>query len=297
MEFTTFLATQAWLQPTPVPEQDQQASSKRPKLTRLSCRASFHISLQEQQGTPEQWLGAKARDAVFIRLQRSGGLITSVADVKVAVLQQHGAEGSGGGPHSSTLVVIEWSGSGSTTISSEHVTKVVCSAAIHAKAMQQQQQQQQQPCLQPGSCLLAAGPAQDTAAAAAAAAPAGNSKLEYITLVTPHVCLNFFAQHREEAVEALARIAACLHQQAGSSAGAAASLQASAAVPASTCSRLQAPAVATLPAGGAQMAQWLAGAACEANMMQLLLAQPAGEAAQQQHMLQALGHLHASLKR
>lgn len=84
------------------------------------------------------------------------------------------------------------------------------------------------------------------------------------------------------------RIAACLHQQAGSSAGAAASLQASAAVPASTCSRLQAPAVATLPAGGAQMAQWLAGAACEANMMQLLLAQPAGEAAQQQHMLQAL---------
>jgi hypothetical protein len=66
---------------------------------------------------------------------------------------------------------------------------------------------QQQPCLQPCSCLLAAAPTQDTAAAAAAPAPAqaGKSDLEYITLVTPHVCLNLFAQRSEEAVEGLAR--------------------------------------------------------------------------------------------
>jgi hypothetical protein len=40
------------------------------------------------------------------------------------------------------------------------------------------------------------------------------------------------------------------------------------------------------------MGQWLAGTACEANMMQLLLAEPTREAAQQRHMLQALVSVH-----
>jgi hypothetical protein len=42
------------------------------------------------------------------------------------------------------------------------------------------------------------------------------------------------------------------------------------------------------------MAQLLSGAACEVNMMQLLLAEPPRETTQQRHMLQALVSLPAT---
>ncbi|KAF6259397.1 hypothetical protein COO60DRAFT_1007977 [Scenedesmus sp. NREL 46B-D3] len=281
MDFTTFVATQAWLQPEPAAEQDQQTNSKRHRCMRLSCRASFHLSLQEQQSHPEQWLGAKAHDAVFIRLQHSGGVVTSTVDASVAILQQQEPEEATSG-QSSTTLLIEWCGS-STIVSSAHVTKVVCSQAIHARATQEH------PCVQHCSCLLAAAPAQEAAA--------GKSDVEYVTLVTPHVCLDLFAQHTEEAVKGLARVAAGLHHQARCTAGTAASLrQAGAAVPAIINNGLQALPAWSPPAGGTQMAQWLSGAACEVNMMQQLLAEPRRGTVQQRHMLQALGHLHASLK-
>jgi hypothetical protein len=123
MDFATFVATQAWLQPAPLAKEDEQASSKRPRCTRLNCRASFHLSLQEQQGKPAQWLGAKALDAVFIRLQHSGGVVTSVVNASVAVVQQQDAEEQGGGQLGGTLVMIEWCVS-RTSVSSAHVTKV-----------------------------------------------------------------------------------------------------------------------------------------------------------------------------
>jgi hypothetical protein len=122
MDFTTFVATQAWLQPLPAAEQDHQARSKRPRQAHLSCRASFHVSLQEQQGQPEQWLGAKAPDAVFIRLQHGGGVITSTIDADVSLIQQQRSEEADGGQSSSTIV-IKWCGS-SCRVSSATVFKV-----------------------------------------------------------------------------------------------------------------------------------------------------------------------------
>lgn len=44
------------------------------------------------------------------------------------------------------------------------------------------------------------------------------------------------------------------------------------------------------------MAQWLSGAACEVNMMQLLLAEPRRGTVQQRHMLQALVSVHAAVE-
>jgi hypothetical protein len=126
MNFTTFVATQAWLQPLPAAEQEKQASSKRPRQTRLSCRASFHVSLQEQQGQPGQWLGAKASDAVFIRLQHGGGVITSTVDADVSWIQQQRSEEADGGQSSSTIV-IKWCGS-SCSVSSAAVVRVSASA-------------------------------------------------------------------------------------------------------------------------------------------------------------------------
>jgi hypothetical protein len=73
-------------------------------------------------------------------------------------------------------------------------SQVVCSRAVYARATQQQ------PCLQHCSCLLAASPTADTAAAAGS-----KSDVEYVTLVTPHVCLDVFAQHSEDTVDGLAR--------------------------------------------------------------------------------------------
>jgi hypothetical protein len=78
--------------------------------------------LQEQQGQPEHWLGAKTPDAVFIRLQHSGGVVTSTVDAELALLQQESEEG-GGGQDNGTLVVIKWWGS-SSSVSNTLVTKV-----------------------------------------------------------------------------------------------------------------------------------------------------------------------------
>jgi hypothetical protein len=79
--------------------------------------------LQEQQGQPEQWLGAKAPDAVFIRLQHDGGVITSTVDSEVDLVQHQESKEAGGGQRSSTLIVIKWCGS-SFSVSCESVIKV-----------------------------------------------------------------------------------------------------------------------------------------------------------------------------
>jgi hypothetical protein len=123
MEFTTFLATQAWLQPPPDTQKDVQASSKRPRCTSFSCKGSFHLSLQEQQGKPQQWLGAKAADAVFIRLQHSGGVVTSTMNASLAIVPQQDAKEQESGQQGSSQVEIKWCGS-STTINTAHVIKV-----------------------------------------------------------------------------------------------------------------------------------------------------------------------------
>jgi hypothetical protein len=93
------------------------------------------------------------------------------------------------------------------------------------------------------------------------------------------------------------RVAACLLVQAPCIAGAAASPQAAPAAPASnsnSSSRVQPPATLIPPVGSAQMAQWLSGAACEASILQLLLAEPTRETTQQRHMLQALVSVRAA---
>lgn len=78
MEPALFLATQTLITTVLRPVQE---TSKRPKPTAFACKASFHVSLQEQNNVSQEKLGPKAKDAVFIKLQLPGGLVSSVLDV------------------------------------------------------------------------------------------------------------------------------------------------------------------------------------------------------------------------
>lgn len=95
MDAELFLRNQAFIHAT-----ERLCSSertKRCKSAKVPCKASFHISLTEQNGAVEQLLGPKAQDAVFIRLhQLQQGLISSVLGIEL--LQASGAPGSPQGP-------------------------------------------------------------------------------------------------------------------------------------------------------------------------------------------------------
>lgn len=222
-----FLATQSWLQVPPC-QDPGQPSSKRAKQTHLACKASFHISLEEQYGQQRaQWLGAKAKDAVFIRLQNRSGLFSSALDASIAIQQQDNLgltiEWYGSTYSVNPSQVVKVSSSTHATVACscvhpEHVMpdllpaqgvhtlvcqdkrhrahfvlvslQVVCSPAVYASCLQHCSTAPQQ---------------QHISLLAPAAAVADGQDTDYITIVTSHVCLDLFAQHSEQFVEGLSR--------------------------------------------------------------------------------------------
>lgn len=81
MEGGLFLANQALIDTVQRPVLPQVI--KRARAAAFACKGSFHISLGGQNGTATETLGPKAGDAVFIKLQLPGGLVSSVLDISI----------------------------------------------------------------------------------------------------------------------------------------------------------------------------------------------------------------------
>lgn len=135
MDVKVFLQAQDWLLPDSncrhhEPPVEADASSKKPKLSALKCKARFHICLDEQQtaesSTPPSstWCGLLASGAVNIRLRVPDGISKATLDATINIpQQQHDSQQAGGPHHQPPALHISWYGQ-QFAVCAQHITKV-----------------------------------------------------------------------------------------------------------------------------------------------------------------------------